>query len=134
MASLNMVQIIGRLGRDPELRYTQAGVAVCSMTVATDESYKDQAGNKVEKTEWHNVIIFQRSAENCANYLKKGSLAYFEGSLQTRKYTDKQGTDRYTTEIKAQRVQFLDSRQGGGSGANPQQGTPARDKDDEVPF
>jgi single-strand DNA-binding protein len=134
MASLNMVQIIGRLGRDPELRYTQAGVAVCSMNVATDESYKDQSGNKVEKTEWHNVIIFQRSAENCANYLKKGSLAYFEGSLQTRKYTDKQGVERYTTEIKAQRVQFLDSRQGGSSGANSQQGTPAREENDEVPF
>ncbi|MGE9984596.1 single-stranded DNA-binding protein [Desulfovibrio sp. SGI.169] len=112
---LNKVMIIGRLGRDPELRYTQSGSPVASLNVATDESYTDRDGNKVERTEWHRVSVFQRQAENCANYLSKGSLVYVEGSLQTRKWQDQQGQDRYTTEIKAQRVQFLD-RKGAGQG------------------
>lgn len=99
---LNKVMIIGRLGRDPELRYTQSGSPVASLNVATDESYTDRDGNKVERTEWHRVSVFQRQAENCANYLAKGSLVYVEGSLQTRKWQDQQGQDRYTTEIKAQ--------------------------------
>lgn len=107
---LNKVMIIGRLGRDPELRYTQSGAPVCSLNVATDESYTDRDGNKVERTEWHRISVFQRQAENCANYLTKGSLVYVEGSLQTRKWQDQQGQDRYTTEIKAQRVQFLDRK------------------------
>ena len=107
---LNKVMIIGRLGRDPELRYTQTGAPICSLSVATDESYQDRDGNKVERTEWHRVNVFQRAAENCANYLVKGSLVFVEGSLQTRKWTDQQGVERYTTEIKAQRVQFLDSK------------------------
>ena len=101
---MNKVMLIGRLGRDPELRYTQSGA------VATDESYKDASGNKVEKTEWHRVNAFQRTAENCASYLSKGSLVYVEGSLQTRKYTDRDGVERSVTEIKAQTVQFLESR------------------------
>ena len=112
---LNKVMIIGRLGRDPELRYTQSGSPVASLNVATDESYTDRDGNKVERTEWHRVSVFQRQAENCANYLSKGSLVYVEGSMQTRKWQDQQGQDRYTTEIKAQRVQFLD-RKGAGQG------------------
>lgn len=107
---LNKVMIIGRLGRDPELRYTQSGSPVASLNVATDESYMDRDGNKVERTEWHRVSVFQRQAENCANFLSKGSLVYVEGSLQTRKWQDQNGQDRYTTEIKAQRVQFLDRR------------------------
>ncbi len=107
---LNKVMIIGRLGRDPELRYSQTGTPVCSLNVATDESYTDREGNKVDRTEWHRVSVFQRAAENCANYLTKGSLVYVEGSLQTRKWQDQNGQDRYTTEIKAQRVQFLDRR------------------------
>lgn len=107
---LNKVMIIGRLGRDPELRYTQNGSPVASLNIATDESYMDRDGNKVERTEWHRVSVFQRQAENCANYLTKGSLVYVEGSLQTRKWQDQNGQDRYTTEIKAQRVQFLDRR------------------------
>lgn len=107
---LNKVMIIGRLGRDPELRYTQNGSPVASLSIATDESYMDRDGNKVERTEWHRVSVFQRQAENCANYLTKGSLVYVEGSLQTRKWQDQNGQDRYTTEIKAQRVQFLDRR------------------------
>ena len=104
---LNKVMIIGRLGRDPQLRYTQSGSPVATLNVATDESYTDRDGNKVDRTEWHRVSVFQRQAENCANFLAKGSLIYVEGSLQTRKWQDQQGQDRYTTEIKAQRVQFL---------------------------
>ncbi len=116
---LNKVQIIGRLGANPELRYSQSGAAMCNLSVATDESYQDRDGNKVQRTEWHRVSVFQRQAENCANYLAKGSLVYVEGSLQTRKWQDQQGQDRYTTEIKAQRVQFLDKKgdnPGGGQG------------------
>ena len=123
--------IIGRLGRDPELRYTQSGSPVASLNVATDESYVDRDGNKVERTEWHRVSVFQRQAENCATYLSKGSLVYVEGSLQTRKWQDQQGQDRYTTEIKAQRVQFLDRkgdapRGGGQGGYEDDYGAPAQ--------
>ena len=120
---LNKVQIIGRLGKDPELRYTQSGSPVCNLSVATDESYTGQDGNKVEKTEWHRITAFQRVAENCANYLTKGSLIYVEGSLTTRKWQDQQGQDRYTTEIKAQRVQFLDRK---GEGQGDTQQSPSR--------
>ena len=107
---LNKVMLIGRLGRDPELRYTQTGSPVASLRLATDESYTDKDGNRVERTEWHTVVVFPRSAENCANYLAKGSLVCVEGSLQTRKWQDQQGQDRYTTEVKASRVHFLDRR------------------------
>lgn len=110
MTSLNKVMIIGRLGRDPELRYTQSGMAVANFNVATDESYTDKDGNRIERTEWHKVTTFQRQAENCAKFLAKGSLVYIEGGLQTRKWQDQQGQDRYTTEIKAERVQFLDRK------------------------
>ena len=129
---LNKVMIIGRLGRDPELRYTQSGSPVASLNIATDESYTDREGNKVDRTEWHRVSVFQRQAENCANYLTKGSLVFVEGSLQTRKWQDQQGQDRYTTEIKAQRVQFLDRKGdaprdagGGGRGYDEDYGAPA---------
>ena len=121
---LNKVQIIGRLGKDPELRYSQSGTPVASLSVATDESYKDRDGNKVERTEWHRVSVFQRQAENCANFLAKGSLVYVEGSLTTRKWQDQQGQDRYTTEIKADRVQFLDRKGDNQGGADQQQGAP----------
>ena len=107
---LNKVQIIGRLGRDPEIRYTQAGLPIANMRIATDESYTDRDGNRVDRTEWHTVVAFQRQAETCSNYLGKGSLVYVEGSLQTRKWQDQQGQDRYSTEIKAQRVVFLDRK------------------------
>ena len=128
---LNKVMIIGRLGRDPELRYTQSGSPVATLNVATDESYTDRDGNKVDRTEWHRVSVFQRQAENCANFLAKGSLVFVEGSLQTRKWQDQQGQDRYTTEIKAQRVQFLDRKgdaprdAGGGRGFEDDYGAPA---------
>ena len=107
---LNKVQIIGRLGRDPEIRYTQAGLPIANMRIATDESYTDRDGNRVDRTEWHTVVAFQRQAENCSNYLAKGSLVYVEGSLQTRKWQDQQGQDRYSTEVKAQRVVFLERK------------------------
>jgi single-strand DNA-binding protein len=107
---LNKVMLIGRLGRDPELKYTSAGMPMTSLRIATDESYTDREGQRVERTDWHSVIVFQRLAENCANYLAKGSLVYVEGNLQTRKWQDQQGQDRYSTEIRAQRVQFLDRK------------------------
>lgn len=118
---LNKVMIIGRLGRDPELKYSQSGVPMCTLNIATDESYTDREGQKVDRTEWHRVVVFQRSAENCNTYLTKGSLVFIEGSLTTRKWQDQQGQDRYTTEVKAQRVQFLDKRgdsQGSGGGGD----------------
>ncbi|AAS96695.1 single-stranded DNA-binding protein [Nitratidesulfovibrio vulgaris] len=120
---LNKVMIIGRLGRDPELRYAQNGTPIANLRIATDESYVDREGNKVDRVEWHTVVVFQRAAENCANFLGKGSLVFVEGSLQTRKWQDQQGQDRYSTEIKAQRVQFLDRRgeaaQQGEDGGSP---------------
>jgi single-strand DNA-binding protein len=114
---VNKVILIGRLGRDPELRYSSAGMPIANLRIATDESYVDRDGNKVERTEWHTVVVFQRTAENCANFLSKGSLVYVEGSLQTRKWQDQQGQDRYSTEVKALRVQFLD-RKGGRDGSH----------------
>lgn len=114
---LNKVMVIGRLGKDPELKYSQSGMPMCNLNVATDESYTDREGQKVDRTEWHRIVVFQRAAESCNTYLTKGSLVYVEGSLQTRKWQDQNGQDRYTTEIKAQRVQFLDKRGGEGGGA-----------------
>ena len=107
---VNKVMLVGRLGRDPELRYSSSGMPIANLRIATDESYVDRDGNKVDRTEWHTVVVFQRAAENCANFLIKGSLVFVEGSLQTRKWQDQQGQDRYTTEVKAQRVQFLDRK------------------------
>ncbi|MDE7064025.1 MAG: single-stranded DNA-binding protein [Desulfovibrionaceae bacterium] len=140
MASLNRVMIIGHLGRDPELRYTQNGQPVCSLNIATDESYTDNNGNKVGKTEWHKVQVWGKSAENCANFLTKGSLAYVEGRLSTRKWQDQQGQDRYITEIRAQHVQFLDRKGAQGEQRQPQQSRRQQDTHpgstsfDDVPF
>lgn len=122
---INKVILVGRLGRDPELRYASSGMPIANLRIATDESYVDRDGNKVDKTEWHTVVVFQRAAENCSNYLSKGSLVYVEGSLQTRKWQDQQGQDRYSTEVKAQRVQFLDrkgARNDDGYQAGPSEG------------
>ena len=118
---LNKVMIIGRLGRDPELRYSQSGSPVCTLNIATDESYTDRDGNRVDRAEWHRVVVFQKAAENCSQYLTKGSLVFVEGSLQTRKWQDQQGQDRYVTEIQGQRVQFLD-RKADGDGQQGRQG------------
>lgn len=111
--SLNKAMIIGRLGREPELKYAQSGSLVCTFSVATDKSYTDNSGQKVEKAEWHHIVVFQKAAENCSQYLAKGSLVFIEGGLETRKWQDQQGQDRFATEIKAQRVQFLDRKADG---------------------
>ena len=112
---INKVILIGNLGQDPELRYTGSGTAVCNMRLATNESYKDSDGQLVEKTEWHNVVAWARLAEICNEYLKKGSQVYFEGSLQTRSWEDRDGNTRYTTEVKAREMMMLSSRGDGGS-------------------
>ena len=109
---LNKAQIIGRLGQDPEVRYTQSNTAVATLSVATSERYKDKNGEQQEKTEWHRVVAWARLAEICQEYLKKGSLVYIEGTIQTREWEDKDGVKRYTTEIKALSMQMLDSKGG----------------------
>jgi len=113
---VNKAIIIGNLGQDPELRYTGSGTAVCNMSVATNESYKDSDGQLVEKTEWHRVVAWARLAEICGEYLKKGSQVYFEGSLQTRSWEDRDGNTKYTTEIKARDMMMLSDRGGSGGG------------------
>ncbi len=116
MASVNKVILIGNLGRDPEVRYMPDGGAITNVSVATTESWKDKNGEKQEKTEWHRVAFFGKLAEIAGEYLKKGSQLYVEGRLQTRKWTDKEGVEKYTTEIVADRMQMLGSRQGMGGG------------------
>jgi len=115
MSSLNKAMIIGRLGQDPDVRYTQSNTAVANMSVATSERYKDKSGEWKENTEWHRVVAWGRTAEICQEYLKKGSLVYIEGPIQTRQWEDKDGQTRYTTEIKALTMTMLDSK---GSGSN----------------
>ncbi|HFD91771.1 MAG TPA: single-stranded DNA-binding protein [Gammaproteobacteria bacterium] len=145
---INKVILIGNLGRDPEVRYMPSGSAVTNVTVATSETWKDkQTGEKQERTEWHNVVFFNRLAEIAGEYLKKGSKVYIEGSLRTRKWQDKNtGADRYTTEIVANEMQMLDSRGGAeayGGGAPAAAAKPAPqpatagavdDFDDDIPF
>ncbi len=114
MASVNKVILVGNLGRDPETRYMPEGGAVTNISIATTDSWKDKNGEKQEKTEWHRVAFFGKLAEIAGEYLKKGSQVYVEGRLQTRKWQDKDGQDRYTTEIVADRMQMLGSRQGMG--------------------
>ena len=115
---INKAIIVGNLGRDPEVRYTANGNAIANITVATTESWKDkQSGERQEKTEWHRVVFFGRLAEIAGEYLKKGAQVYIEGRLQTRKWEDKSGQERYTTEIVASEMQMLGSRGGGTSGA-----------------
>ena len=115
---LNKVMVIGRLGADPELRHAGNGTPIANFNMATDESYTDKEGQKHEKTEWHRIVVMGRMAENCANYLGKGSLVYIEGSLQTRQWQDQQGQTRYITEVKAHRVQFLNRRGEGQQSGN----------------
>jgi single-strand DNA-binding protein len=119
MASVNKVILVGNLGRDPETRYTTNGDAVTNIRVATTDTWKDKNGEKQEKTEWHTVVFFGRQAEIAGEYLKKGRQVYIEGRLQTRKWQDKEGQDRYTTEIVADRMQMLGSREGGGAANVP---------------
>ena len=125
MASVNKVILIGNLGRDPELRYTQSGQAVANFNIATSEQFTDKEGNPQERTEWHRIVVWGKQAENCAQYLSKGRSAYIEGGLQTRDWEDKEGVKRYTTEVRAQRVQFLGGPGGaGGAGGAGQRGGP----------
>ncbi len=147
---VNKVILIGNLGRDPEVRYMPSGGAVTNVTIATTESWKDkQTGERQERTEWHNVVFYNRLAEIVGEYLKKGSKVYIEGSLRTRKWQDKNtGMDRYTTEVIASDMQMLDSRGGGAGGGFDQsasQAAPAAkpqpaaagnidDFDDDIPF
>ncbi|MGI4848278.1 MAG: single-stranded DNA-binding protein [Janthinobacterium lividum] len=118
MASVNKVIIVGNLGRDPETRYMPSGDAMTTIAVATTDSWKDKTtGEKKEQTEWHRITFFGKLAEIAGQYLKKGSQVYVEGSLRTRKYTDKDGVEKYATDIKADSMQMLGSRQGMGGGA-----------------
>lgn len=146
MASVNKVIIVGNLGRDPETRYMPNGDAVTNIAVATTESWKDkQTGEKKELTEWHRITFYRKLAEIAGQYLKKGSQVYVEGRLQTRKWTDKEGVERYTTEIIADAMQMLGSKQGGNSHQNDDD-TPAPrqqqrsggqrndDPSDDIPF
>lgn len=148
---VNKVILVGNLGRDPEVRYSPSGQAVANVTIATSESWKDKnSGEKQERTEWHRVVFFGRLAEIAGEYLKKGAQIYVEGRLQTRKWQDKEGHDRYTTEIVAAEMQMLGSRSGAGvpseppaepagaynsSGARGAAKAPAgADFDDDIPF
>jgi single-strand DNA-binding protein len=144
MASVNKVILIGNLGRDPELRYTQGGQAVANFTLATTERFPSKDGERQERTEWHRIVAWARTAELCAQYLSKGRSVYIEGRLQTREWEDREGQKRRTTEIVAQTVQFLGGRDGGGS-SGPRAGgsdVPPADDDgapppppaDDIPF
>jgi single-strand DNA-binding protein len=143
MASVNKAIILGNLGKDPELRHTQGGKAVCTLRVATNEVWTDQAGERKERTEWHTIVVWGRQAENCNQYLKKGRSVYVEGRLTTRKWQDKEGHDRYSTEVVADRVQFVGGGKGEGAGAGGGGGgfddahlepPPSGSGDDDIPF
>jgi single-strand DNA-binding protein len=152
MASVNKVILVGNLGRDPEMRYLPSGEAVASLAVATTDKFKDKSGQMVEQTEWHRVSFFGRTAEVCGQYLKKGSQVYIEGSIRTRKYTDKEGVEKYATEIRGDRMQILgggerSAGETGGHASAPARQTPAArpsprgggasgfdDLDDDIPF
>jgi single-strand DNA-binding protein len=128
MASVNKVILIGNLGKDPEIRYMTNGDAVCNVNLATTESWNDKAsGERREVTEWHRVVLFRKLAEIAGQYLKKGSQVYFEGRIRTRKWQDKDGADRYTTEIEATEMKMLGRREGGGDAPMP------RDNQDTAP-
>jgi single-strand DNA-binding protein len=152
MASLNKVMLIGNLGKDPEVRYTAGGTAVASFSLATSEKFKGKTGEWEEKTEWHNITLWARLAEIAGEYLAKGKTVYIEGRLQTRKWQDKEGKDRYTTEIVGEKMQMLSGKgegggSGGGGGGRPAQRPaqqehsqgnsyeePVFNPDDEIPF
>ena len=131
-SSVNRVIILGNLGADPETRSTQGGASVTNLSVATSEKWRDkQTGEQKESTEWHRVVLFGKVAEIAGQYLSKGSKVYLEGKNQTRKWQDRDGNDRYTTEVVANQLQMLDSK--GGQGA-PQQSAPRDDLDSDIPF
>ncbi|MBX3687685.1 MAG: single-stranded DNA-binding protein [Rhodocyclaceae bacterium] len=130
MASLNKVILIGNLGADPETRYAPSGDAICNLRLATTETWKDRtSGERRENTEWHRVVFFGKLAEIAGQYLRKGSQIYVEGRIQTRKWQDKEGQDRYTTEIRGDEMKMLGSRQGMGGSDAPSRGGDAGDFD-----
>jgi single-strand DNA-binding protein len=127
MASVNKVILIGNLGRDPEVRYAPSGSAICNVTLATSRNWKDKtSGETQEETEWHRVVFYDRLAEIAGEYLKKGRPVYVEGRLKTRKWTDKEGVEKYTTEIIADQMQLLGSREGMGEGGEMGSVAPAQ--------
>ena len=142
--SVNKAIIIGNLGRDPEIKFTQNGQAVCNFSVATTEKWRDKSGSDQEQTEWHRIVTWGKLAEICGEHLSKGRQVYVEGRIQTREWNDKQGEKRYTTEINAREVKFLGGRDGASRGAssNPPQHHPHNDPysasgddgSDDVPF
>jgi len=141
--TLNKVMLIGRLGSDPELKYTASQQAVTTLSLATSEAWKDKDGNAQERTEWHRIVLWQKSAEIANEYLKKGSRIFIEGRLQTRSWEDQNGNKKYTTEIVAQNFEFLDSRPttGGNTGGSSTPPPPAdsdlgasADAEDDLPF
>ncbi len=146
MASLNKVMLIGNLGRDPEVRYMPSGGAMCNFSIATTENWRDKtSGEKKEKTEWHRIVMFGKQAELAEQYLKKGSPIYIEGRLQTRKWTTKEGEDKYTTEVISDRMQFLGGRGTGGvagtgdektsfDSSSTDSGSPEFPDEEEIPF
>lgn len=138
MASVNKVIIVGNLGKDPEMKFMPNGKAACNFSVATTDKWKDKSGEQQERTEWHRIATFDKLAEICGEYLKKGSQVYVEGKLTTRKWQDKDGQDRYTTEVIADRMQMLGARSEGAQ--KPATEAPAKkaqgfqDMDDDIPF
>jgi single-strand DNA-binding protein len=142
MASLNKVMLMGNLGKDPEVRYTASGQAVASFSIATSERYKSKSGDWEEKTEWHNIVLWGKQAETAKDYLSKGKTVFIEGRLQTRKWQDKDGRDRYTTEIVGDRMQFVGSKGDGGGRQGGRGDEPAAyyddpagsNPDDDIPF
>ena len=139
MASVNKVILLGNLGRDPEVRFTQGGTPVANFTMATTDRWSDPSGEKKEKTEWHRIVVWGKQAEIAGEYLKKGRPVFVEGSLQTREWTDRDGNKRYTTEVRAQRLQLLgrpDDRGGPAPGAAAEEaGEPsAAFAEDDIPF
>lgn len=136
--SVNKVILIGNLGKDPEVRFTGSGKCVANFRIATTEIFSDSQGARQERTDWHNIVVWGKTAENCGQYLSKGRQVYIEGSLRTRQYDDKDGNKRYVTEVVAQRVQFLGGGQGGGQRS---EGAPSGDPvagggypDEDIPF
>ena len=144
MASINKVILIGNVGKDPEVRYTPSGAAICNISIATSRNWKDKnSGERQEETEWHRVVFYDRLAEIAGEYLRKGRSVYVEGRLKTRKWADKDGIEKYTTEIIADQMQMLGGKDGAEAPApapKPAAKTPAKpstgfdDMDDDIPF
>ena len=137
--TVNKAILIGRLGADPELKYTPSGAAVVNFNIATDESWTDASGVKQERTEWHRIVAWRKLAEICGEYLKKGSRVYIEGQLQTRSWEGQDGVKRYTTEIVARNMQMLDTKATGGQPPTPQEPPPPSpsekaEGEDDLPF